>query len=187
MSMPRCQRQGNVAPTAEIAVRQDNVAFGQRIVELAKQAVFAGLLALVFSDRRLQHRAHRERKDHQDSGDGKAAAGLLRFLLRIGRLILRRVGHGDGGAVHHADLSPMPKPSLRRFVLDLLAGVAHQSREGLLPADRLAPCNRPRCRPSRASSPRAKRQAISRATASRQEWSGLRHCERKTHTVTAGV
>ena len=35
--------------------------------------------------------------------------------------------------------------------------------------------------------PRPTRQATNRATASRHEWSALRHCERKTHTVTAGV
>ena len=37
------------------------------------------------------------------------------------------------------------------------------------------------------ANPWPNRQANRPATASRQEWSALRHCDRKTQTVTAGV
>jgi hypothetical protein len=118
--------QGDVAPAAEIAVCQHHIPSRQRIVQRAKQAVLAGLLPLILADRCLQYRADGQREDHQDPHNRKPTARRLAGLLRILRLIGRRVGHRQRGAIHVEHPPSQPEPILGHHRLDFPPRISHQ-------------------------------------------------------------
>ena len=118
-------QQRQVKPAAEIAVGQHHVPFPQRAVQCAKQAVFAGLLALVLADRGIDHRADSQREHHHHPGNGKSTARLLCAQWRIFRLILRCVGHRDGRAVDIQHAASQPAPSGRSVFVHVAAGMPH--------------------------------------------------------------
>ena len=104
----------------EQGVGDDHVAGPERVVHLPQQRGLAGALARVRRDGQVVAGARRQRQQHGDPGQREAEARLLVVDLRVGRLVLRGVGHGDVGAVGDEDVPPVPLPRLGQPVLQLL-------------------------------------------------------------------
>ncbi len=92
---------------------------------VAEETVFARLLALVTGHRQFQRdtRGQREQNDHPH--DRLPATRLLGGLLRIGLLVLRRVGHRGRRAIDDSHTMSVPKPTFVHRAVDI-AGCAGQ-------------------------------------------------------------
>ena len=115
--------QRNIAPTAEIAVHQDNIAFRQHRIQSAKQSGFARLLPLVLSDRRLQYRMVTAtlaslRWEYLERGFGDALAGDVRACEDSLALAQRAEADADLIRVIHA-LALMYGGQLREAIVEL--------------------------------------------------------------------
>jgi len=63
------------------------------------QSRLAGLLSLVRPDGQIHHAGARQADDGHGTSDRQSHAGPLCFGVRVLRLVLRRVGHGEGETV----------------------------------------------------------------------------------------
>ena len=88
---PSEQREHHVRTT--VTVEHGNVARIERVEHLTQQRGFAGLLAFVFRERRVENHGRCERQHDADTHDRKAATGLLSVLRKF-PLIVVRVRHG---------------------------------------------------------------------------------------------
>ena len=98
--------------------------------EGAEQGGLAGLLARVTAHGQVAHGAGDQRDEGDQAGDREAEAGLLGRVLGEDLLVLRGVGHRDGGAVDELDAPPVEEPvALAGDGLQGIAGVPRQARQ----------------------------------------------------------
>ena len=96
---------------------------------IAEHRQFALKLARPTANSQVQHGSHRQRKQHPNACQRKAHAGGLGATLRIGRLVLRGVGHRDRRTVEELDGSPQPTPRSERRPIRRRSRVSHQHRQ----------------------------------------------------------
>src|ERR1019366_3725438 len=105
----------------EVVVKQrvgdDHVAGRQRVIHLPQQRGLSGALARVRRDGQVVAGASSQREQHGKPGQREADPRLLHFRLRVARLVLLRVRHGDVGAVDNEHRPPVPLPLLGRASL----------------------------------------------------------------------
>lgn len=70
------------------------------------------------SDRRVEHAAGSQREQHDDAGDGEAAARLLVAVLRVFGLVLGGVGHAGPRAVSDHGAPAVGQLALGRMGLE---------------------------------------------------------------------
>jgi hypothetical protein len=122
------QESGQDAEDAVIAVAQEQVAVPEARQELPEEAHFAGMKG---SAGEIQERAGEKAEEGYQAQDGKAAAAGLGRGLGVGALILRRIGHGDGGAIDGEETQAAPEGLRVRLGLGLerLSRLAHQASQ----------------------------------------------------------
>ena len=118
--------EGQLEVRAVVAVGQENVPALQAVVQPAEEGRFAGSLAAVGAEGRVQRRARGQREQHHQADEREADAGFLRPRLGVVPLVGRRVRQGDGRAVHHLDRAAAPTPAVRGAVLRPPARVTGQ-------------------------------------------------------------
>jgi hypothetical protein len=119
--------QGRDRPVrAEEPVGQGDVAGLELIEDLPEEGQLAGLLALVRSQRGLEHRAHGQAEHHEEPRDREPDPWRLAVQLGIRRLVLWGIGHGHGGTVDELDRSPVKQPGVLRLVMDRFPGPADE-------------------------------------------------------------
>ena len=116
-----------------VTIAQDNVAQLEPIEELPQQGRLAGFLARTRPQVHALNHGRRQGHQHHHACQRKTHPLGLRGGLRIIPLVLGRVRHAHGSAIDKVDVSAVPQPVRRQF---LLTSVRHRQRQSLDDHDR---------------------------------------------------
>lgn len=95
---------------AKTPIAQEHFVPAQRLQQVGQKAQ---LVLVIAAGQPGDDHPRAQAEEGQEPGDGEAASGFLDTRLRIEGSILRRIGHGEAGAIHGGHVMAAPKVALR--------------------------------------------------------------------------